>query len=129
MTINNEHPQCRHSRIEYFLDPDKEKYYGECEVCGSVGPCRNTKSLARDALKSIIAYRDHGQGGFRENAGRPKSVDASTKTRGFEVDDERFAVFLKWKVENGFGKNSQAVRWLFDNLHKLKVPKRERVSA
>lgn len=119
-------PQCRHSRVDYYLDPESQKYYAECDVCASVGPLRNTKKDAKEALMGIIAYREHGQGGYREGAGRPKTVPNTTKTRGFEVDDKRFNKFRKWMKTNGFNKNSPALRWIFDHLDKLKVPKSER---
>lgn len=124
----HETPLCRHSSIEVYLDTESEpqKFFAECNVCEAVGPLRKIKGDAIQALKDIVSYREHGQGGYRKNAGRPKSVPNSTKTRGFEVDDKRFTTFKKWMKTNGFTKNSAAIRWIFDNLDNLKVPKKER---
>jgi len=119
----HETPLCRHSRNEVFLDTASQKFFAECDVCEAVGPLRKVKADALVALKDIISYREHGQGGYRENAGRPKSVPNSTKTRGFEVDDKRFIKFKRWMKKNAFRKNSVALRWIFDNLDKLEVPK------
>lgn len=114
-------PRCRHSKIEPYLDPKSQKFFAECTVCDAVGPLRKLKADAVSALKDVVSYREHGQGGYRENAGRPKSVPNSTKTRGFEIDDKRFKKFKKWMKREGFTKNSPALRWVFDNLSKLKV--------
>lgn len=118
--------QCRHSRTKTYIDPETNKFFAECEICDSVGPLRVDKDKALTALKSKVGYRDGNQGGYRKHAGRPKSVPSTTRTRGFEVDDKRMAKLRKWMKENGFDKQSPALRWIFDNLHRIKVPKRER---
>lgn len=80
---------CKHTKNEVYTEA--RGFWAQCNVCGGVGPLKDTHKQAKDALKTLKLRRPHQQGGKREGAGRKKTLSPDSKFRAFTLGDDHMA--------------------------------------
>lgn len=87
---------CKHSNYEIFTE--ERGYWGQCHVCGGVGPIKESTEEAKTALKRLRVDRPHNQGGARKGAGRKKTLPDDATFKAFTlagVHTDKIDAFVK----------------------------------